>query len=103
MEVVREECERQLLAIGQEEKRGEVVVYWCVLLVTQPSVPAAESEVERENKRLLSVIDGLRSVSLVYTSRLNRTFESISPENNYSTSAQTVIMVIPICAQLPSC
>jgi hypothetical protein len=41
MEVVREECERQLLAIGQEEKR-------------------AESEVERENKRLLSVIDGLR-------------------------------------------
>ena len=61
MEVVRGECEKQLLAITGEEKRGQRrnealgPVSHCLCVMT-----AAEAGVETENRRLVAIIDVLR-------------------------------------------
>ena len=62
MEVVREECERQLLAIAQQEKRGFLLISGSVHCSLLCLLPAAESDVEMENKRLIAIIDSLRYV-----------------------------------------
>ena len=64
MEVVRDECERKILSFSEEEKRGGCVVrdegVRSEGMRVMDVFAAGEAEVEKENKRLIKVIDTMR-------------------------------------------
>ena len=67
LETTREECERKIMALREEEKNGELNESVCRLVVSVRVSCfcywyTADVEVQRENKRLQGVIEKMRLV-----------------------------------------
>jgi hypothetical protein len=59
LETMREECERRILEMKREEKRG---MLWLTALLPWDyhKSHAEEADVRQENKRLIAVIDAMK-------------------------------------------